>query len=250
MDWDTNRKTIRELWPAAQFNESEKALFHDELSRLNQDSLATAIPKVKKKYWAEQPQLKWFIDEYAGEQEAARQARKWESPQPWQVSPRDTFRCKTCLDTGMARVYATASVKIVKDGKSLRRSVDLSRVDPLTFDTAADFPPIGQDGVIYYAKDTKRTYRFNGVYREMTGSCARVAFVCCTCQTADERYGRWEPALPRYDDNQYCLMPPPPFSPSADTIDADEGRIAEWLDARGVARCGEFTADAWAATQF
>lgn len=250
MDWETNRQTIRSLWPAAQFNEAERAIFRDSLEKLDQPLLAKAIAEVKKKYWAEQPQLKWFVEEFAAQQEATRQAKKWETPQPWQVRPRDTFRCKECLDTGMVRVYARTSVRLVKDGKSLRRSVDLARIEVEAFDNAAAFPVIGEGGVLYHAKDTKRTYRFHGVYREMTGSCAHVAFVCCTCHAADDRYGKWDPPLPRYSQSQHCALPPPPYSPSAETIDADEARIMEWLDATGGARCGEFTADSWAAAQF
>ena len=34
MDWDTNKQTIRSLWPAAQFNEAERAIFRDSLKGL------------------------------------------------------------------------------------------------------------------------------------------------------------------------------------------------------------------------
>lgn len=250
MDWETNRQTIRALWPAAQFNEAERGIFREELEKLDQQLLASAIKEVKKKFWAEQPQLKWFVDEYATASEAARQAKKWETPQPWEARRQDTFRCLTCFDTGMVRIYARASVELVKAGKSMRRSIDLGRVTTETFSTSAEFPIHGEDGVLYHAQNTKRTYRFIATYREVVGSCAHVSFVCCTCQTADSKYGRWDPPLPRYEMGKHCQLPPPPYTPSADTLDADQARITEWLDATGGARCGEFTADEWATAQF
>lgn len=263
MDWEKNQSQIRGLWPTAHFNEAEKAIFHKKLSALDQNVLASAIEAVKEKYWAEQPQLKWFLDEYAAQRDAARQAQKWEKPQPWQVMRSDTFKCATCFDTGMARVYSRQSVKTVKDGKPLRRSIDLKAYRPLRFKTRDAFPEQGDDRRVHYAEDTDRSYWFAlprdshggllgipGIYREMGGTCAKAAFVCCTCQTAEDRYSRWDPAPPRYDAATHCLLPPPPFTPSAETADEDEVRIQEWLDATGTARCGEFSIDQWASTQF
>lgn len=96
MDWDTNKQTIRSLWPAAQFNEAERAIFRDSLERLDQPLLAKAIAEVKKKYWAEQPQLKWFVEEFAAQQETARQAKKWETHlSPGRFAPRTRFDARS-----------------------------------------------------------------------------------------------------------------------------------------------------------
>lgn len=263
MDWETNHRSIKTLWPSANFNEAEKALYHRELSKLDQAILAAAIPEVKKKYWADQPQLKWLLDEYAAQRDAARQAQKWEKPQPWQAKRSETFKCPTCFDTGMARVYASETVAKVKADKPLCRSIDLKAYRPLTFRTRDAFPEQGEDRRVHVAEDTQRAYWFAlprdshgailgkpGVYREMGGSCAKAAFVCCTCQTADERYGRWQPEPPRYNAATHCLLPEPPYTPSAETAEEDEIRIKHWLDQTGTARCGQFSAEEWAATQF
>jgi hypothetical protein len=263
MDWETNHNAIKSLWPAAHFNDAEKALYHRELSKLDQAMLAAAIPEVKKKFWADQPQLKWLLDEYAAQRDANRQSAKWKMPQPWEASRSDTFRCQTCFDTGMVRVYASQSVAAVKADKPLRRSIDLKAYRPVMFKTRDAFPEQGEDRRVHVAEDTQRAYwfalsrdshgvipGFKGVYMEMGGTCAKASFVCCTCQTADDRYGRWEPEPPRYNAAKYCLLPPPPYTPSAETADEDEDRIRQWLDDTGTARCGQFSAEEWAATQF
>lgn len=262
MDWDTNRNTIATLWPAANFSDAEAALYRQELAKLDQDLLAMAIVDVKKKYYAEQPHLKWLLDEYSARREANRQEAKWKSPQPWEVNRGDTFKCPTCQDTGMARVYARRSVDQIKKGKTLRRAIDLKAYRPIVFKSRDSFPEQGEDRRVHVAEDTQRPYwfalprdsggalvGFPGVYKEMGGSCAQVAFVCCTCQTADERYGRWEPSPPRYNPDTHCLIPSPPYTPSSQTIDEDEERIRAWLDETGTARCGQFSADQWAAAQ-
>jgi hypothetical protein len=263
MDWETNRKAIRELWPAAEWNDSERVLLHDELSSLDQECLATAIKDVKKTRWATKPELAWILDAYATAREAKKQEQKWTKPQPWQVARADTFACADCMDTGVVRVYANASVKALAEGKALRRPVDAKQFKPVMLSTRDAFPERGEDCRVHVAEDTKRCYWFAlprhkngrptghpGVYVEMAGCCAKVAVAVCNCKRAEELYGKWDPEPTRFDESRFCRLPSHWYVPNAETADQDEARIREWLDSTGTVRAGTFSADEWTPAQF
>lgn len=65
MDWETNAKAIRELWPEAVWNETLRDVWRKELEMLDQSALADALVVVKKNFGGLQPELKWVLGAYS-----------------------------------------------------------------------------------------------------------------------------------------------------------------------------------------
>lgn len=61
--WKDNAALINGLWPTVSWTDEEKRLWHDELSKTNQDWVHRALQKVAKKYSASKPTLKWVLAE-------------------------------------------------------------------------------------------------------------------------------------------------------------------------------------------
>lgn len=74
------------------------------------------------------------------------------------------------------------------------------------------------------------------------------AAAVCTCSAADARYGAVQvdgQPIGRYFPEGYCRLPDPFYRPTPATLEADVRHIRQWLDERGTARVGEFTAEDW-----
>lgn len=65
MDWPTNAKAIRELWPDAIWNDTLREVWRSELEPLEQDALRDALVMVKKTYASQQPEIKWVLGCYS-----------------------------------------------------------------------------------------------------------------------------------------------------------------------------------------
>jgi hypothetical protein len=62
--WDENREVINELWPMLELRPSERELWHDDLSTLDQDVLFEALREVKRSKDSPWPQLAWIHAAY------------------------------------------------------------------------------------------------------------------------------------------------------------------------------------------
>jgi len=74
--WDENKTAINQLWPAAQFTDEERKLWHDDLASLDQAVLYDAIRNAKRTHESVWPQIKWVLDAYHELNNARRRASK------------------------------------------------------------------------------------------------------------------------------------------------------------------------------
>jgi hypothetical protein len=77
---------------------------------------------------------------------------------------------------------------------------------------------------------------------------AYCAAAICQCAVASKRYGKVqiddrEPCS--FNEQDFCRMPSHYYLPTSATVEEDVRFIREWLDGRGTARVGEFTAEDW-----
>jgi hypothetical protein len=72
--------------------------------------------------------------------------------------------------------------------------------------------------------------------------------VICHCAVATKRYGKVlvddQPPC-SFTEYDFCRMPSHYHRPTPDTVEQDVRVMREWLDGRGTARVGEFTAEDW-----
>jgi len=101
----------------------------------------------------------------------------------------------------------------------------------------------GSGTVAIYAHRTVRAVKLGQSIR-----FAYQAVAVCNCTMADKKYGSVmvdDQPIRRFEEEQYCRLPSHYYTPTPETVDKDIEVIRAWLDGRGTARVGEFTAEDW-----
>ena len=62
--WERNKDRINDLWPEVNWTPTEKQLWHESLSLLNQGWVKQSVMNTAKSYSSTKPQLKWILKSF------------------------------------------------------------------------------------------------------------------------------------------------------------------------------------------